>query len=124
MPCLAWLKAISATSAAVFIPEIAHYEVRRELIRIRAVGSLRRLEHSDFHYFLLPHARPVPVKGGRCGPSTLPECQIVGGPSALPLRALLVAGTSAVSISYGRGLRGTAPVPPVPLFAREFVSIR
>jgi len=45
MPCLAWLKAISATSAAVFIPEIAHYEVRRELIRIRAVGSLRRLEH-------------------------------------------------------------------------------
>jgi hypothetical protein len=32
--CLAWLKAISATRAAVFIPEIAHYEVRRELIRV------------------------------------------------------------------------------------------
>jgi hypothetical protein len=41
--CLNWLKAISATGAAVYIPEIAHYEVRRELIRIRAVGSLRRL---------------------------------------------------------------------------------
>lgn len=26
-------------------PEIAHYEVRRELIRIRAVGRLRRLDH-------------------------------------------------------------------------------
>ncbi len=26
------------------IPEIAHYEVRRELLQIRAVGSLGRLE--------------------------------------------------------------------------------
>jgi hypothetical protein len=43
--CNIWLKAISATGAVVFIPEIAEYEVRRELIRIRAVGSLRRLEH-------------------------------------------------------------------------------
>jgi len=43
--CITWLKAISATGATVIIPEIAHYEVRRELFRIRAVGSLRRLEH-------------------------------------------------------------------------------
>lgn len=28
------------------IPDIAHYEVRRELIRIRAVGSLRRLDNA------------------------------------------------------------------------------
>jgi hypothetical protein len=43
--CLAWLRAISTTGATVIIPEIAHYEVRRELFRIRAVGSLRRLEN-------------------------------------------------------------------------------
>ena len=42
--CLNWLHTISATGATVLIPEIAHYEVRRELFRIRAVGSLRRLE--------------------------------------------------------------------------------
>jgi len=44
--CNAWLNAIVATGAAIFIPEIAHYEVRRELIRIRAVGSLRRLDYA------------------------------------------------------------------------------
>ena len=33
--------------AIVIIPEIAHYEVRRELHRIRAVGSLRRLDDPD-----------------------------------------------------------------------------
>ena len=44
--CLAWLQTIRATGAIVIIPEIAHYEVRRELLRIRAVGSLRRLEYA------------------------------------------------------------------------------
>jgi hypothetical protein len=43
---LAWLNAVMTNGAVVVIPEIAHYEVRRELIRIRAVGSLRRLEYA------------------------------------------------------------------------------
>ena len=44
--CITWLNAIMATGATVIIPEIAHYEVRRELLRIRAVGSLRRLDYA------------------------------------------------------------------------------
>jgi hypothetical protein len=44
--CLAWLKTIQATGAVVIIPDIAHYEVRSELLRIRAVGSLRRLDYA------------------------------------------------------------------------------
>ncbi len=44
--CLSWIKAISSAGAAIIIPDIAHYEVRRELIRIRAVGSLRRLDYA------------------------------------------------------------------------------
>jgi hypothetical protein len=43
--CLAWLNTISANGATVVTPEIAHYEVRLELFRIRAIGSLRRLEY-------------------------------------------------------------------------------
>ena len=44
--CLTWLRAILATGAVVVIPDIVHYEVRRELLRIRAVGSLRRLDYA------------------------------------------------------------------------------
>ncbi len=43
---LTWLRAILATGAVVVIPDIAHYELRRELLRIRAVGSLRRLDYA------------------------------------------------------------------------------
>ena len=43
--CLTWLSAISTTGTTVVIPDIAHYEVRRELLRIRAIGSLRRLDN-------------------------------------------------------------------------------
>lgn len=42
--CLGWLRSVSSAGADVVIPEIAHYELRRELLRIRAVGSLRRLD--------------------------------------------------------------------------------
>jgi predicted nucleic acid-binding protein len=56
--CLTWLKTIQATRAVVIIPDIARYEVRRELLRIRAVGSLRRLDYaldpsSGFEHLLL-----------------------------------------------------------------------
>ena len=44
--CLTWLKSVSAAGATIIIPEIAHYEVRRELLRIRQVGSLRRLDYA------------------------------------------------------------------------------
>src|SRR5207248_6362545 len=40
------VNAISTTGATIIIPEIAHDEVRRELLRIRAVGSLRRLDYA------------------------------------------------------------------------------
>jgi hypothetical protein len=43
--CITWLKTITATGATVIIPEIAHHEVRREILGIRAIGSLRRLKY-------------------------------------------------------------------------------
>jgi predicted nucleic acid-binding protein len=42
--CRLWLDGLLARGVDIIVPEIADYEVRRELIRIRASGSLRRLD--------------------------------------------------------------------------------
>lgn len=42
--CIAWLDALVAAPVSVFIPEIADYEVRRELMRAGKVEGVARLD--------------------------------------------------------------------------------
>jgi predicted nucleic acid-binding protein len=42
--CNRWLEDLVASATTVVIPEIADYEVRRELLRIRATKSIERLD--------------------------------------------------------------------------------
>lgn len=41
--CRFWLRAMIASGSVVYVPEIADYEVRRELVRIGNAASLARL---------------------------------------------------------------------------------
>ena len=43
--CKLWFNSLLVQDEIVILPEIADYEVRRELIRAGKVASLRRLEH-------------------------------------------------------------------------------
>jgi predicted nucleic acid-binding protein len=42
--CANWLRNLLVDGARVIVPEIADYEVRRELLRLRAAAALRRLD--------------------------------------------------------------------------------
>ena len=42
--CNAWLRMLDISGARIVVPEIADYEVRRELIRAGATAGLRRLD--------------------------------------------------------------------------------
>jgi hypothetical protein len=42
--CMAWLAQLKVSGTSVVIPEISHYELRRELIRVSAKAKLVRLE--------------------------------------------------------------------------------
>jgi predicted nucleic acid-binding protein len=42
--CKAWLKQLVLRGASVYIPEIADYELRRELLRMKSDESVRRLD--------------------------------------------------------------------------------
>jgi predicted nucleic acid-binding protein len=52
--CLAWLARLETSGTEVLIPEIADYEVRRELIRARAHAGLRRLDALHAHFGYVP----------------------------------------------------------------------
>jgi hypothetical protein len=47
--CRLWIDALIARGVEVVVPEIADYEVRRELTRINAVGSLLRFDDLVAH---------------------------------------------------------------------------
>lgn len=42
--CLDWIAALEATGAKIVVPEIADYEVRRELLRAGATDGIARLD--------------------------------------------------------------------------------
>ena len=52
--CFAWVQSCLAKGIVVYVPEIADYEVRRELIRIGAAASVARLENMKILLDYLP----------------------------------------------------------------------
>jgi predicted nucleic acid-binding protein len=52
--CLAWLARIEMTGARIVLPEIADYEVRRELLRARVTSGIGRLDRLKARFFYLP----------------------------------------------------------------------
>ena len=42
--CIAWIKGLRSAGSIVAVPEIARFEVRRELFRLGMAGGLRRLD--------------------------------------------------------------------------------
>jgi predicted nucleic acid-binding protein len=60
--CQQWSRALVAAGAWVLIPEIADYEVRRELIRTGATTGLRRLDQAMTMLDLVPITSDVMLK--------------------------------------------------------------
>lgn len=50
--CKAWLKQVVLGGATVYVPEIADYELRRELLRMKSAESIKRLDDlkTRLHY--------------------------------------------------------------------------
>ncbi|WP_165229354.1 type II toxin-antitoxin system VapC family toxin [Aquisphaera insulae] len=56
--CRQWLKDLGSASVLIVAPEIADYEVRRELIRLHATAGLRRLDRLGLGFVYDPITTP------------------------------------------------------------------
>jgi predicted nucleic acid-binding protein len=96
--CRQWAKDMVAAGAWVFVPEIADYEVRRELIRVRATTGLGRLDHIKAALDYAPITTDVMLKAAELwadsrtrGLATAPP-DALDGDCILAAQALLSAG--------------------------------
>jgi hypothetical protein len=60
--CNLWLEALLQKGAHVYIPEIADYEIRRELLRIKHVTSIQQLDALKQQLMYLPLTTPMMLK--------------------------------------------------------------
>jgi hypothetical protein len=80
--CRRWLRALLDASVAIVIPEIADYEVRRELLRGRKLGGIARLDqirHDPGFTYL-----PISTEAMRLAASLWAEARRIGRPTADP----------------------------------------
>jgi predicted nucleic acid-binding protein len=57
--CREWIRALDLTGALIFAPEIADFEVRRELLRVGTTAGIRRLDRLLGDVVYAPITRPV-----------------------------------------------------------------
>lgn len=96
--CRQWAKDLGAAGVRIVVPEIADYEVRRELIRLGATAGIRRLDQVQATLEYAPLATDVMLRAAelwadarRAGrPTAAPEA--LDADCILAAQALLAAG--------------------------------
>ena len=100
--CRQWVNDLAAAGVRVFVPEIADYEVRRELLRVGATTGLRRLDQVQATLDYAPLTTAVMLRAAelwaaarRAGRPTAPP-EALDGDCLLAAQALLAAGSGDV----------------------------
>ena len=60
--CKTWLKQLVLRGASVCVPEIADYELRRELLRMKSTESIKRLDELNTRLRYVPITREAMLK--------------------------------------------------------------
>ncbi len=92
--CGAWFLRLQATGDTIIIPEIADYEVRRELKRIAATASLRRLDGLQNQATYLALTTAVMHKASDLWATVRQQGRVTADPHALDGDVILAAQAS------------------------------
>jgi hypothetical protein len=103
--CRAWLASLRAAGRRVIVPEVADYEVRRELIRIQSHSAIANLDAFGIHLEYLPLTTAVMRRaaelwamargtGQQTAPNSALDCDVILAAQALCLNVPVVVATS------------------------------
>jgi predicted nucleic acid-binding protein len=89
--CQRWAHDLLAARVRVIIPEIADYEVRRELIRRRATTSLLRLDQIKNHFEYIPITTDIMLRAAELWAQARKTGRPTASPNALDADCILAA---------------------------------
>jgi predicted nucleic acid-binding protein len=98
--CQQWARDLAAAGVRVIVPEIADYEVRRELIRRGATASLVRLDQIKVLLEYVPITTDIMLRAAELWAQARKTGRPTAGPDALDADCILAA---TALIAAGRG---------------------
>ncbi|WP_446404421.1 nucleic acid-binding protein [Coleofasciculus sp. C1-SOL-03] len=91
LECKQWLTSLLAQGEIVVIPEIADYEVRRELLRVGKVAGIRQLDQLKNTLMYIPIETPVMLLAAQLWAKARKEGRATADPKALDGDVILAA---------------------------------
>ena len=114
--CRQWVKDLSASGVRVMIPEIADYEVRRELIRAGKSNGLRRLDQVNEVLDFAPITSEIMVRAAELWAQARKAGRTTAHPEALDGDCILAATAILTAEADDEVVVATANVSHVGLF--------
>lgn len=99
LDCKQWVESILRFKVAVFVPEIADYEVRRELLRARRRKAIHRLEQLTHEFFYLPITTTVMRRAAELWAQARHHGQPTAGDDNLDADLILVAQAESIGLA-------------------------
>lgn len=126
--CLRWVDGLRKARIAIAVPEIARYEVRRELVRVGATAGLGRLDRFQATYLFLPLNSAIMDLACSMWAHVRRAGMPTASDDALDGDAILAAQASAAAPDWGRVVIATTNVDHLIRFpgidARRWWEIR
>jgi predicted nucleic acid-binding protein len=123
--CQQWLQSLLDRGYSVVLPEIIDYEVRRELLRVNRVNSIRRLDLLKSEIIYLPITTEVMLKAAEMWAQVRQQGKPTADNKALDGDVILAAQAILISSDKHRSIVATSNPKHLSLFvdARDWQDI-
>jgi predicted nucleic acid-binding protein len=108
--CKTWLKQVVLRGAAVHVPEIADYELRRELLRMKSSASIGRLDELKTRLHFVPITTEAMLKAAELWAAARSAGRPTADEKALDADAILAAQSILLSQEGDRAIVATTNV--------------